>query len=334
MMRTVTVLGTGAMGAAIARRLAARGLEVRAWNRSRERPDVAALEVAGVTLVEDPRLAVAPAEAVVTLLPTAAAVEDVVVEGGVLEALRPGSAWVQMGTIGVEAVERLDDLVRARRPEVCFVDAPVSGSREPAERGALLVLAAGPEEMARRLAPLFDAIGWRTLWVGAAGSATRLKLVLNTWLAFEVEAAVESMALARRLEVPPEILEAALWRSPLASSFALSKLAKVRSGKLEPDFALVWALKDLDLAAAAAAGVVPPVARAIAARWRSLVASGRGNLDVSAAWLGLDAEGVPPVGRAAFADAGRDEVGGSTRGEVSLEAQGVRDRLQADDRPA
>jgi 3-hydroxyisobutyrate dehydrogenase len=208
--------------------------------------------------------------------------------------MAPQAVWAQMGTIGVEATEYLDGELRARRPDVRFVDAPVSGSRGPAESGQLVVLASGPEQAQADVGPVFDAIGRRTLWLGPAGMGSRMKLVLNTWLAFEVEAAAEAAALAARLGISPEVLGDAMDGSPLASNLAVAKLEKIRSGDYSSDFSLAWELKDLDLMRASAGSGPAPIADAIAERWRTLVDQGFGDLDVSAARLGLGEEAPTP----------------------------------------
>jgi len=232
---------------------------------------------------------VAAAEVVVTMLPNADAVADVMLQGGTLGALRPDVTWAQMGTIGVEAIERLAAEVARRRPDVVFVDAPVSGSREPARHGRLLILASGPDRSHDAVDAVFEALGQRTLWLGPAGTASRLKLVLNAWLAFEIEAAAEAGALAERLGIRYKILADAVTGGPLASSTALTKLAKMEQGDYSADFALEWAVKDLDLALAASGADTTPLVRSIVERWRGLVAQGYGHLDISAARLGLNA---------------------------------------------
>jgi 3-hydroxyisobutyrate dehydrogenase len=171
-------------------------------------------------------------------------------------------------------------------PAVAFADAPVSGSREPARNGRLVILASGPAGARSMLEPVFQALG-RTVWLGEAGAGSRMKLVLNTWLAFEVEAAAEVAAFADRLGVAHTALREAVAGGPLASGVAMTKLAKMNGGDYSPDFSLEWALKDLDLAQAAAGVEVIPVAESIAERWRRLVAEGYGRLDISAARKGL-----------------------------------------------
>ena len=101
-----------------------------------------------------------------------------------------------MGTIGVAATAELAGIVAAQRPDVLFVDAPVSGTRAPAEAGELLILASGPERAKALLEPAFGAVGRATRWLGEAGAGSRLKLVINTWLMFLIEGAAEVMALA------------------------------------------------------------------------------------------------------------------------------------------
>jgi len=171
---------------------------------------------------------------------------------------------------------------------VAFVDAPVSGSRGPAEAGELLILAAGPRPAATILAPVFAELGRRTVWLNAApGAATRLKLVLNTWLAFLVEGAAETVALAEQLGVPHSTLVDALAGGPLAATLAMTKIAKMDRADYRPDFSLQWALKDINLALDAGGTRTTPIADTIAERWQDLAGHGLGQLDVSAARCGL-----------------------------------------------
>ena len=286
---TVALLGAGTMGSGMAERMLEVGFPVNVWDRTQR--SVVALTEHGATVRAKPTEAVASAEIVVTMLANADAVADVMLRGGTLDALRANATWAQMGTIGVEATERMATEVARRRPDVMFVDAPVSGSREPARKGRLLILASGPDRSHDSVDVVFAALGQRTLWVGPAGTGSRLKLVLNAWLAFEIEAAAEASALAERLGVPYAVLADAVVGGPLASATALAKLAKMESGDYSADFSLEWALKDLDLALAAYHAETTPVVMAIAERRRPLVAQGHGHSDISPARLGLDARG-------------------------------------------
>lgn len=281
----VAVLGTGTMGGAMARNLLRAGLRVHVWDRTPARADH--LTGAGATAHPGPDVAAANADIVITMLPDGPAVTSVAVGQGMLRALRPRAIWSQMGTIGVRATEELAATVASQRPDVQFVDAPVSGTRGPAEAGDLLILASGPPPAREPLEPVFSAVGSRTMWLGEAGTGSRLKLVLNSWLAFLMEGIAESVALADELDVDHAALADALHGSPLAAPVALAKLAKIDAGDETPDFALRWAAKDIDLALAEAGTTTLPVAAAISRRWHELINAGLGQADVSAARHGL-----------------------------------------------
>ncbi|MGO9503585.1 MAG: NAD(P)-dependent oxidoreductase [Streptosporangiaceae bacterium] len=277
----VAVLGTGTMGAAMARNLVRVGLATSVWNRTPE--PAARLTEIGAVAHASPELAVRAADVVITMLPDGDAVRSMVLDEGALDAFARGAVWTQMGTIGIKPTLELAAQVRQRRPDVRFVDAPVSGTRGPAEAGQLQILASGPQEAREILAPVFSAIGSKTLWLGEAGAGSRLKLVLNTWLAFLVEGIAESAALADALGVDHGALLEALDGSPLAAPAAIAKLRKIDAADDSPDFSLRWALKDIDLAVGAAGAERVPVATGIGQRWRQLVEAGLGDLDVSAA---------------------------------------------------
>ena len=283
---TVAVIGTGVMGSAMAARLLDDGHTVRVWNRSPEPLKV--LGDAGAVLASDPDDAVAGATVVITMLPTASVADEVMVGGGVIAAIGSGAVWAQMGTLGIDATRTFAEAVQGERPDVLFVDVPVSGSKVPAERGELLVLASGPPAARAIVDPVFEVIGKRTVWLGPAGMGSRMKLVLNTWLAFEIEAAAEIAALTGAFGIADEALTDTIDGSPLVSTFAATKLAKMQARDDTTEFSLAWALKDLDLVTEAAPDGAAPIARAIAERWRGLSEDGAGALDVSAARRGLD----------------------------------------------
>jgi 3-hydroxyisobutyrate dehydrogenase len=294
-MPRIAVIGTGTMGTAMALRLLGAGMEVDVW--SRHAASTRPLTVAGATAHKEASEAVQRAAVTITMLPNAEITADVMVKGNVIHAMAPDAIWIQMATIGADATERLAAETQHRRPDLVFVDAPVSGSRDPAEKGQLLILASGPPHAEEVLEPVFTVLGRATLWLGPAGAGSRMKLVLNTWLAFQVEGAAEVAALAARLGVPGPGLMDALRGNPLVSPYALGKLAKMLDGDDRADFSLDLALKDLDLANSEAGEGVAPLAAAIADRWRELVRTGSSGLDVSAARKGLGPELPGSTGR-------------------------------------
>jgi 3-hydroxyisobutyrate dehydrogenase len=280
----VTVIGTGTMGSGIAASLSRQGLATTAWDRTPA--NSAPLATLGASVASSPAEAVADADAVISMLPDANAVTSVFDDQGTLAALAPRAVWVQMGTIGVAGTDRMRSLVAERRPDVLFVDAPVSGSKGPAQQGQLLILASGPPDAQAKLEPVFNAIGRRTIWLGEAGKGMRLKLVLNTWLAFVMEGLAETLALADELDVAHAAVLDALDGSPLAAPQAIAKLQKIDARDYDAEFSLAWALKDVDLALESIVDRLPALA-AIAEQWHGAVAEGYGGLDISAARLAL-----------------------------------------------
>jgi 3-hydroxyisobutyrate dehydrogenase len=191
---SVAVLGIGAMGHGMATSALRAGIPTMVWNRNLEATrDLVGLGAQVAQTAED---AARRATIVVTMVTDADAVISIARDEGVLAALPPGAILVQMSTIGVAWIERVAAVVAAERSDVILLDAPVLGSKDPAEHGQLTIFASGPEQARPRVTPLFDALGQRTVWVGEVGTGTRLKLVANTWLAFAAEAVVDSVALA------------------------------------------------------------------------------------------------------------------------------------------
>jgi len=274
----VTVLGTGIMGAPMARNLAAAGHEVRAWNRSRERAEPLAAD--GVEVADSPAEAVREAEVVVTMVSDGAAVEAVAGDLG----FPAGAVWAQMSTVGIAATERL--VARAAEAGVPIVDAPVSGTKAPAEQGKLVVLAAGPAEARERCAPVFDAVGARTVALGdEPGAATRMKLVLNAWLLALIGGLSESVALAESLDLDPAAFLEIIDGGPLGPPYAKMKGTMMIERSYEPSFSLALAAKDARLAleAAGAEGLELPALRAILGQLEKAVGRGHGDADMAAA---------------------------------------------------
>jgi 3-hydroxyisobutyrate dehydrogenase len=281
----VAVLGTGIMGSGMARNLAAAGLPTTVWDRS---PQVAApLAGTGARVASSARDAVRDARVVITMLPTAEAVESVIITGGVAEAFAPGAVWAQMGTIGIEATTDFASRLGQLRPGVLFVDAPVSGSKGPAETGQLLILASGPAAAEPVVRSAFSVIGRKTVWLGAAGQGSAMKLVVNAYLAALIEGVAEALELASRLGIRPDALAEAIEGGPLDAPLADAKLHKMESGDFAPEFPLEWALKDVDLAIQAAGGDRLPLLEALSRQWRAAVDAGHGRDDISAARLAL-----------------------------------------------
>lgn len=276
---TVAVLGTGIMGGPIAENIARAGLETRVWNRTREKAEA----VEGATVADSAADAVDGADIVLTMLADGPAVESVMTEGGALEAMRDDAIWIQTSTVGIEANERLARLAEERG--VTFVDAPVLGTKAPAEKGELTVLGSGPEDAREACTPVLDAIGAKTVWLGEAGEGTRLKLVTNTWLLSLLCDLGESLAFAERIGVDPRAFLDAI-DGPVGSPYAQMKGPMMIERDFTTSFPLKLALKDLELVLAAAErhDVRMPVASAAAGSFKRALEQGHGEEDMSAVY--------------------------------------------------
>jgi 3-hydroxyisobutyrate dehydrogenase len=284
---TVAVIGAGIMGSAMTRNLVAAGLDTWVWDRSAA--VTGPLGDAGAAVAGSAREAAQGAGIVITMLPTADVVESVIFDDGVADAFADGCVWAQMGTIGVEATVRIRDRLAGQRPGVLFVDAPVSGSKGPAEQGQLLILASGPAAAADVLGPVFGVLGRKTVWLGEVGQGSVMKLVVNAYMSVLIEGVAEAVELADRLGIGHQQLAQVIEGGPLDAPIAEAKLDKMDRGDYAAEFPLEWALKDVDLAISAAGGQAPPLLAALSAQWHAAVAAGHGREDVSAARLALGA---------------------------------------------
>ena len=275
----LAVLGLGTMGTAIAQTAQRSGVPVVVWSRS-----PAASEPflkMGLEAARSVHEAVVGADVIITMVTDADAVRSIASEQGLVEALRPGAVWAQMSTIGVAATEQLSALVESQRPDALFVDAPVSGSKVPAENGTLLIFASGPDEARPLVQPVFDTIGQRTLWLGPSGNGSRMKLVNNVLLAFTAEGVANSLALAHRLGLQTSTVVEAFDGGPLISAWESGKLKRITRGDYSAEFALALALKDVHLALAEEGAERFKVLLALAKEWGEIVDQGLGLDDVT-----------------------------------------------------
>jgi 3-hydroxyisobutyrate dehydrogenase len=262
----------------MARNLARAGHEVRAWNRSPEK--AAALRDDGVDVRDDPAAAAAGADVVLTMLADADAVREVAQRADLAE----GQIWWQASTIGIDGIEECAAL--AQQAGAVLVDAPVLGTRLPAEEGKLVVLASGPDAALDTLAPLFEAVGQRTMRLGPAGTATRLKLAVNLWVLAVTQGTAETIAFAQSLGVDPEWVLEAVEGGGLDLPYFRMKSKLMLAEDFPASFTLALAAKDARLVAEAAKrhGADLPVAAAIAERFTQATEAGHGDEDMAATY--------------------------------------------------
>jgi 3-hydroxyisobutyrate dehydrogenase len=260
-------------------------MTVRAWNRSRGKAEP--LTEYGAFIADTPAEAAAGADIVLTMLADADAVVAAMDgEHGALSVMAGGDdvLWLQMSTIGEAGTESC--LALAHRHGVVFVDAPVVGTRQPAEQGQLVVLESGPEEASARVQPVFDAIGHRTIRAGQAGAGTKLKLVTNGWLVAVVEGAAETIALAEGLGVDPSLFFQTIEGGALDLPYLQLKGHAMTQRDFTPSFRLALAAKDAGLVrdSARQRGLDLPLLELVARRFAE-GSHEHGDKDLSATFL-------------------------------------------------
>jgi 3-hydroxyisobutyrate dehydrogenase len=282
---SVALLGTGIMGAGMARNLLGAGISLRVWNRTRERCDF--LEAEGAVVCDSPAEVVRGADVIVTMLSDGPTVLEVMTAAA--PGLTPGQILAQTSTVGIGWLAQLAEFARAHG--TVFLDSPVLGTRPAAEGGQLVVFSAGPEDASEsireRVRPVFDAIGRKTVWLDHVGAATRLKLVANSWILSLTAAVGESVALAEGLGVDPEAFLGALSGGPTDSPYLHVKARAIAEDDFTPNFSVALAGKDarLIVEAGESAGLHMDLAAAAAERLQRAADYGHGEDDMAAAYF-------------------------------------------------
>lgn len=240
-IKTVAVLGTGIMGAPMARNLQKNGFEVHAWNRTREKAE--ALQPDGVTVYNTPQEAVKNVDAVITVLKDAAAVLETMQSAQ--EELAKGTIWIQITTVG----KKIDDIIQfANDHALTFFDAPVQGTKAPAESGELTIMPSGSSDYKEVLAPIFDTIGKKTIWVSEEpGKSSRLKLALNSWVFALTHGVAESLTIAKELGVDPQLVMDVITGGPMDTPYFQQKGKAILNDDYTASFAIKNAVKDAQL---------------------------------------------------------------------------------------
>ena len=246
-MSTVAVVGLGAMGSRIARRLLDGGHDVVVWNRTAEK--AAELVERGAIAAESPADAARRADAVFTMVADPAALQAVT-DGadGLAAGAGDSTTVIEMSTVGPAAVSQL---AAALPPGTGLLDAPVLGSLGEVEAGSLMIFVGGPDELVERWTPLLSELG-SPIHVGPPGSGAAAKLVANSTLLGALGVLGEALALAQALGLSSEAAFDVLAATPLAAQ-AERRRPAVESGEYAKRFALALAVKDADLIADAAA---------------------------------------------------------------------------------
>lgn len=275
-------LGLGTMGKPMAANLVKAGHHVRVWNRSQE--PVAALVAEGAFAGANPQATGEDAEVVVSMLADDEATRAVVIDGGALEAMKPGSVHINMATVSVACARDLER--RHHDKGVRYFAAPVLGRVNVAEAGQLNILAAGDPDTLRDVQPLFDILGQKTWMFGdRPEQANAVKLAVNTMIAAAIGAMGEGVALSQGYGIPKadfiDLITSTIFAAPVYKGYG----AAIAEDRFEPaGFKLALGLKDvrLTMEAAESAHVPLPIASVLRDNHLDSLAHGEGHLDWAA----------------------------------------------------
>lgn len=281
--QTVAVLGAGGiLGYEMARNLALAGFHVRAWNRTHDK--ALPLVEDGAHVFETAHEAVRGADVILSILFDADATQAVLAgDVGALSERAEDAVWLQMATLGPDGTDAC--IALAGELGLPFVDAPVAGTRKPAQEGKLVILGSGDVALREAVDPIFEVVGARTIWAGAAGAGTRLKLVVNAWLISVIEGVAETFAFAEGIGVDPQQFLDAVGGGPLDTAYLGLKGKAITDRDFAPSFTLSGGAKDARLVAdqAAGHGLDLPILAAIADRFAQ-AAEHHGDEDVIATY--------------------------------------------------
>lgn len=241
----VAFIGLGIMGSRMATNLLKHeGITLTVFNRSSEA--MVPLRKAGAQAADSARQAVADADMVFTMLSAPDVVEKVAFdEGGFMDAMGEGALWINCSTVNPsytrECAERADD--RGLR----FLDAPVAGTKMPAETGELTFLLGGELADVEEVRPLLDHMGQKILHVGPAGQGSAFKMLVNALLAQSMLVYSETALLGEKLGFSRDFLMDTLPNLPVTAPFLKGKAELIKEGDYDPQFPLELMLKDLHL---------------------------------------------------------------------------------------
>lgn len=281
MSSTYGFIGLGIMGKPMALNLLRGGHRVIVWNRSPEK--CSELVAAGAIQAQSPAEVIEAAPISFGMLADPQAARTVCfADDGVLAGIEQGKAYVDMSTVDPETACEIDEAIRTCGGR--FLEAPVSGTKKPAEDGTLIILAAGDQELFRECESAFDLLGKKTLYLGPTGNGARMKLIVNMIMGGMMGIFSEGMALTDRSGLRIDDLLDVLGAGAMANPMFALKGGLMQQGAYAPSFPLKHMQKDLRLAIELGDTQQQsmPVAAAANEAYKRSCSAGDGDLDMCA----------------------------------------------------
>ncbi|UCD81339.1 MAG: NAD(P)-dependent oxidoreductase [Desulfobacterales bacterium] len=271
-------IGLGIMGSRMAANLQKAGHELAIYNRTKEK--AAALIGEGAQWCDTPAQLAPKVDILFTMLANPEAVSTAAFgENGYLEHMKPNAIWVDCSTVNPSFAKAM--AAEAQKRQIRYVDAPVMGTKKPAQEGQLVFYVGGDSEDVKILSPYFEIMGKAVKHVGDHGMGAALKMVANLLVAQNIIIFSEAISLGRALGFSREMLFDALLDGPLTAPYLSLKKLKIEAGNYEADFPLKWMHKDLHLVALTAYenGVALPAANAAKEIFSQAKLAGLGEKD-------------------------------------------------------
>jgi len=286
----VGFIGLGIMGSRMANNLAEAGYELLLYNRTKEKANDL-LKKKNVSWKESPAQLAEDADILFTMLSTPTVVEQLAIgEEGFLKHLKSETIWVDSSTVNPSFTKKMASI--SEKYGIRFLDAPVAGSKDPAEEGELIFLVGGDKELVNRCAPFFETMGKKYIHVGDNSKGISLKMVFNLLLGQAMNAFSEGMALGESLGIDKDTLFNTLLGSPVVAPFITTKREKMDKENYEPEFPLKWLQKDLQLASETAyeQGIALPAVNVIKEIYAQANNSGYADEDFSSIYKYLNGQ--------------------------------------------
>lgn len=280
-MKQIGFIGLGIMGSRMAANLLSKGFSLKVYNRTKSKAEP--LIEAGAEWAETASDAGKNVDILITMLSEPGAVSSLALgKNGFLESMKKNALWIDSSTVNPYYTGEMKQI--ASEKGIRFIDAPVAGSKKPAEKGELLFLVGGEENDIKEAASLFDAMGRKYIHIGKNGKGTSLKMVFNLLLGQAMYSFGEAMKLGRSLELNEKMLFDVLLDSPVVAPFVKLKRDKMENKDFSPEFPLRWMQKDLTLAAETAyeQGVKLKANNIVIEAYRNAIENNRGDEDFSA----------------------------------------------------
>ncbi len=282
-MKTIGFIGLGVMGSRMASNLQKAGYPIVIYNRTKEKAQD--LINKGAKWVNTPKELGNHADIIITMLSTPQAIKEIATgKSGLLYGIKKNSLWINSSTVNPSFTKEMEIL--AQNHQLRYLDAPVAGTKDPAQKGELVFLVGGDHENIKEATPLFEIMGKKILNLGEVGKGAAMKMLVNQLLGQSIVAFAEAMVMGEAMGLEKETLFNVLLNTPVVAPVITALRSKIENKDYEVNFALKWIQKDLHLSSVSAyeQGIATPSLNASKEVFAMAKQHGFGNHDFTAVY--------------------------------------------------